>query len=141
MLGMDKNTLLKLQIIEILDCLQTPITLKELQMKIGHSSLGTIRMNCKELQGIIYNLYFEDGYSLNLRMNNGRGIQLERSSTNLQSLITYLYKSDLAFVILQKVLAERKLSAIQFCMDQTISESTLRRKIKEINQELAHYHL
>lgn len=141
MLGIDKNTLLKLQIIEILDCLQAPISLKELQEKIGHSSLGTIRMNCKELQGIIYNLYFEDGYSLNLRMNNGRGIQLVRSSTNLQSLITYLYKSDLSFDILQKVLTERKLSAIQFCMDHTISESTLRRKIKEINHELAHYHL
>ena len=31
MLGMDRNTLLKIQIIETLDALQTPISMKELQ--------------------------------------------------------------------------------------------------------------
>lgn len=137
MLGMDRNTLLKIQIIETLDELQVPISLKELQEKIGYASLGTIRMNCKELQMIIDQLYTEDGYSLKLRMNNGRGIQLERSSTNLQNLTSYLYQHDLACEILRTILVKRQISAIQFCMDKNISESKLRRKIKEINQELA----
>ncbi|MDU5336958.1 helix-turn-helix domain-containing protein [Enterococcus sp.] len=141
MLGMDRATLLKIQIIETLDGLQAPISLKELQEKIGHASLGTIRVNCKELQGIIEDLYTEEDYSLNLRMNNGRGIQLNRSSTNLQSLTSYLYKQDLACEIIRTVLAKRKISAIQFCMDNNISESKLRRKIKEINQDLTDYDL
>ena len=87
MLGMDRNTLLKIQIIETLDALQTPISMKELQEIIGHASLGTIRVNCKELQSIIEDLYIDKDYSLRLRMDNGRGIQLDRTSTNLQSLI------------------------------------------------------
>ncbi|AXG40256.1 hypothetical protein EGCR1_16215 (plasmid) [Enterococcus gilvus] len=136
MLGMDRNTLLKIQIIEILDGLQAPISLKELQEKIGYASLGTIRMNCKELQMIIDQLYTEEDYSLKLRMNNGRGIQLDRSSTNLQTLTSYLYQHDLACEIIRTILVKRKISAIQFCMDKNISESKLRRKIKEINQEL-----
>lgn len=141
MLGMDRNTLLKIQIIETLDALQKPITLKELQERIGHASLGTIRVNCKELQLIIEDLYNEKDYSLNLRMDNGRGIQLNRSSTNLQSLTSYLYQQDLACEIIRTVLAKRKVSAVQFCMDHNISESKLRRKIKEINQALDDYAL
>lgn len=141
MLGMDRNTLLKIQIIETLDALQTPISMKELQEKIGYASLGTIRVNCKELQSIIEDLYTDKDYSLKLRMDNGRGIQLDRTSTNLQSLISYLYQHDLACEIIRAVLAKRKISAIQFCMDKNISESKLRRKIKEINQELTDYDL
>ncbi|MFR3685161.1 MAG: helix-turn-helix domain-containing protein [Enterococcus sp.] len=141
MLGMDRNTLLKIQIIETLDALQTPISMKELQDKIGYASLGTIRVNCKELQSIIEDLYTDKDYSLKLRMDNGRGIQLDRTSTNLQSLISYLYQHDLACEIIRAVLAKRKISAIQFCMDKNISESKLRRKIKEINQELTDYDL
>ena len=141
MLGMDRNTLLKIQIIETLDALQTPISMKELQEIIGHASLGTIRVNCKELQSIIEDLYIDKDYSLRLRMDNGRGIQLDRTSTNLQSLISYLYQHDLACEIIRAVLARRKISAIQFCMEKNISESKLRRKIKEINQELTDYDL
>lgn len=141
MLGMDRNTLLKIQIIETLDALQTPISMKELQEIIGHASLGTIRVNCKELQSIIEDLYIDRDYSLRLRMDNGRGIQLDRTSTNLQSLISYLYQHDLACEIIRAVLARRKISAIQFCMEKNISESKLRRKIKEINQELTDYDL
>ncbi|MGL9749299.1 helix-turn-helix domain-containing protein [Enterococcus sp. DIV0170] len=141
MLGMDKNTLLKIQIIDTLDGLQAPISLKELQEKIGYASLGTIRVNCKELQSIIEELYTEKDYSLKLRMDNGRGIQLDRSSTNLQSLTSYLYQHDLACEIIRDILTRRKISAIQFCMDKNISESKLRRKIKEINKELTDYNL
>jgi len=141
MLGMDKNTVLKIQIIETLDGLQTPISLKELQEKIGYASLGTIRVNCKELQGIIEELYTDEHYSLLLRMDNGRGIQLDRSSTNLQSLTSYLYQYDLACEIIRTILMKRRISAIQFCMDKNISESKLRRKIKEINQDLSDYDL
>ncbi|MDT2758991.1 helix-turn-helix domain-containing protein [Enterococcus xiangfangensis] len=141
MLEMDRNTLLKIQIIEILDGLQEPTSLKELQAKIGSASLGTIRVNCKELQTIIDKLYTDDDYSLKLRMDNGRGIQLDRSSTNLQSLTSYLYQHDLACEILHAILAKRKISAIQFCMDKNISESKLRRKIREINQGLTDYDL
>ncbi|MDT2674557.1 helix-turn-helix domain-containing protein [Enterococcus dongliensis] len=141
MLGMDRNTLLKIQIIEILDRLQMPISLKELQTRIGSASLGTIRVNCKELQTIIDVLYADKDYSLNLRINNGRGIQLERSSTNLQSLTNYLYQHDLACEIIHTILAKRELSAIQFCLAKNISESKLRRKIKEINLELSDYGL
>lgn len=141
MLGMDKNTVLKIQIIETLDGLQSPISLKELQEKIGYASLGTIRVNCKELQAIIEELYTDEDYFLTLRMDNGRGIQLDRSSTNLQSLTSYLYKHDLACEIIRTILTKRKISAIQFCMDKNISESKLRRKIKEINQDLSDYDL
>ncbi|MDT2735851.1 helix-turn-helix domain-containing protein [Enterococcus pseudoavium] len=140
MLGMDKNTLLKIQIIETLDRLSAPISLKELQLKIEHASLGTIRMNCKELQTIIAELYKNKDYSLKLCINNG-GIQLERSSSNLQSLAGYLYQQDLACQIIRAILVKRKISAIQFCMAKNISESKLRRKIKEINRELADYEL
>lgn len=141
MLGMDRNTLLKIEIIEILDSQQLPISLKELQEMIGYASLGTIRVNCKELQAIIEEIYTEEDYSLKLRIDNGRGIQLDRFSTNLQSLTSYLFKHDLACEIIRTILTKRKISAIQFCMNKNISESKLRRKIKEINRELADYDL
>lgn len=141
MLGMDKNTLLKIHIIDLLDSLQVAISLKELQEKIGYASLGTIRLNCKELQTMIDTLYVENHYSLKLSIDNRRGIQLVRSSTNLQTLISYLYQQDLACEILCLILSKRTISAVQFCMDNSISESKLRRKIKEINCELADYDL
>ncbi|MFC4771948.1 helix-turn-helix domain-containing protein [Enterococcus hermanniensis] len=136
---MDRNTLLKIQIIDILDSFQTPISLKELQEKIGYASIGTIRLNCKELQIIIDELYATKSYSLELLMNNGRGIQLIRSSSNLQTLKIYLYQKDLGFEIIREILAKRSISTIQFCLDNNISESKLRRKIKQINCEIADY--
>ncbi|WP_407856172.1 helix-turn-helix domain-containing protein [Enterococcus hailinensis] len=138
---MDRNTLLKIQIIDILDSFQTPISLKELQEKIGYASIGTIRLNCKELQVIIDELYTAKSYSLELLMNNGRGIQLIRSSSNLQTLKIYLYQKDLGFEIIREILAKRSISTIQFCLDNNISESKLRRKIKQINYEIADYHV
>lgn len=135
--GLDKNTLLKRNIIDTLDRQTTPFTYKELAESIRTSSVTTLQTNCKELADLMEELYPDQSCSLLIQKESyGIGLTLLRSSDNLQTFYDYLYSSDLAYEILYTLLFERNTSTVLFCMNHGLSESSLKRKIKDINDEI-----
>ncbi len=140
--GLDKNTLLKRNIIDTLDRRTQPFTYKELAEAIQTSSVTTLQTTCKELADLMEQLYPDHSCSLVIQKENqGTAVTLLRSSDNLQLFYDYLYSADLAYEILQTLLFERKTSTVLFCMDHGLSESSLKRKIKDINQEIDDFDL
>lgn len=140
--GLDKNTLLKRKIIDTLDEQPHPLTYKELAEIIQTSSVGTLQGICQELTELMEQLYPDRSCSVIIQKEKrGTTLQLIRSSDNLQLFYDYLYSSDWAYEILQTLLIERKTSTVLFCMNHGLSESSLKRKIKEINLEILDFDL
>ncbi|MGG5315111.1 helix-turn-helix domain-containing protein [Enterococcus sp. AZ072] len=140
--GLSKNTLLKRDIIEVLDRTQEPISYKELQMDIPYVSSSTLKATCAELAELLEQLYPDKNCFLQFSKEKKTiSISLVRSSNNLQFFYDYIYSDDLAHDILQVLLLRRKFSTIEFCHAHGVSESKLKRKIKDINRELRSFDL
>ncbi|MGG5332873.1 helix-turn-helix domain-containing protein [Enterococcus sp. AZ163] len=138
--GLDKNTLLKRKIIDVLDQQSQPLTYKELVEIVQTSSVGTLQIICKELAELMEKLYPDQSCSIVIQKEkHGTTLNLMRSSDNLQLFYDHLYMSDLAYEILQTLLMKRKTSTIMFCMNQGLSESSLKRKVKDINLEICDF--
>ncbi|MGM0215892.1 helix-turn-helix domain-containing protein [Enterococcus sp. AZ109] len=140
--GFDKNTLLKRKIIDTLDSQTQAFTYKELAETIQIASVSTLHTICRELADLIDELYPDHSCSLVIRKeNHGTTVTLQRSSDNLQKFYDYLYSSDMAYKVLQTLLIERKTSTVLFCINHGLSESSLKRKIKDINHEISAFDL
>lgn len=137
MFGMDKRTLLKKDIIELLDQTDQPISVKNIQRTLGYSNVTTISEVCKELQLQINSVYTKEEFSLTLSHVNSGFIQLQRHSTNFQSLYESIFSQDLAYDILIDLIRYRNLSTVDFSLSHNISKSTLQRRIKRINEEIS----
>ncbi|MBO1305946.1 helix-turn-helix domain-containing protein [Enterococcus sp. 669A] len=133
---------MKRKIIDTLDRRTRPFTYKELAEALQSSSVTTLQATCKELAELMEQLYPDHSCSLVIQKeNHGTTLTFLRSSDNLQVFYDYLYSSDLAYEILQTLLFERQTSTVLFCMDHGLSESSLKRKIKDINRELLDFDL
>ncbi|EOH93570.1 helix-turn-helix domain-containing protein [Enterococcus pallens] len=138
--GFDKNTLLKRKIVDALDQQSQPLTYKELVDIVQTSSVGTLQVICQELADLMEQLYPDRSCSIAIQKEKqGTTLTLFRSSDNLQLFYDYLYSSDLASEILQTLLLKRKLSTVLFCINHGISESSLKRKVKDINREISDF--
>ena len=137
MFGMDSKTLLKKDIIELLDHTDHWVTVEDIKNGLGYSNSTTILEICNELQELIGSLYTKEEFSLTLT-NEHRGlIQLHRRSTNFQSLYKSIFSQYLTYDILISLIEKRNLSTIDFCMSRNVSKSTLQRRIKKINKKIA----
>lgn len=141
MLGLEKDTILKLQIIKILVNYDRFVSIDELQESIGTISKNKIMNACTELKEIIDHLYQENNYSLKVAIKRGSGIRIIKHSTNFQTLYKYLYSNDLTHTIVRNLLIKREINSMKFSLDIGVSNSTLRRKIQQINKELKNYNI
>lgn len=140
--GLSKNTLLKREIIEVLDRTKQPISYKELHATIPYVSLSKLKATCVELAELMEQIYPEKTCFLQfIKEKNTVSIALIRSSNNLQFLYDYIYSDDLAYDILQVLLLRRTISTMEFCHNNGVSESKLKRKLKDINHELISFNL
>lgn len=136
MFGLDNRTLLKKDIIEILDHSGQGLSVEEIQKKLGYSNLVTILATCKEIMTIAQKVYVNADYSLQIENSNRGLFELKRYSTNLQSLYKEIFSKDIAYDILMALIQQRSLSSEKLCQTYNISRSTLQRKIKAINREI-----
>lgn len=135
--GMENRTLLKRDIIELLDNIDQPISVTDIRRMLGYSNITTILEICKELQTAVASIYSHGEFSLRLNTDQRGQIQLQRNSTNLQSLYNHIFSQDLTYDIFMELIEKRAISTIDFCLNYNISRSTLQRRIKRINKEIA----
>lgn len=137
--GLSLITWLKRDIINILDEKTGYISSTELTQLIGYASHSTIKKACKELQDDIRKTYSID--QVELYINKHHGMKLIRHTMNMQLLMEQIISTELVYDILQAILYNRRFSTIVFCQTYHISESQLRRKIKELNSYLNAFNL
>lgn len=131
-LGFNKITFLKLEIINLLERQTTYISSSYLTEKLQLSSQSTIKKICQELQCDIQKLYTPEQFEMII--NQRYGIKLIRQDhINNLKLIEFIITNDLAYEIIQELCLKRTINTTQFCLDKHVSLSQLRRKIKEIN--------
>ena len=138
MFGLDKKTILKRNIVDILDMELQPVSSRELRQKIGEGSSALILDTCKEIQETFSNVYPDGRVKLLIEKN---GITLLRTNSSLQYFFESLFSQDLSYQIIKTLIVHRIFHADDFCFQNGVSLSTLRRKIQMINQSLLNYRI
>lgn len=139
MFGLQYRTLLQRDILEAIDSFEHPVSVEELKETLGYSNSVTILKTLKELSSLIDETYTDSHYSMQL-LNPRKGYyQLVRYSTNLQSIYQEIFSQDFAYFLINSLIEKRSLSSIEICLELNISESTLQRKVRLINQEIKDY--
>ena len=133
MLGFNKITYLKLEIINLLEKQTNYISSLNLTEELQLSSQSTIKKICQELQFDIQNLYEPDQFEMIINQRHGIKFIRQEHIGNLK-LIEFIISNDLAYEIIQELCLKRTVNTTQFCLEKHVSLSQLRRKIKTINQ-------
>lgn len=136
MFGLDKKTILKKNIIDILDAQVEPLVSKELCWKLGMGSSALVLENCKEIQTTLSKVYSDGRVKILIEKN---GISLIRHNSSLQFFFEQLYSQDLSYQIIKTLIVNREFNTNEFCIKSGVSLSTLRRKIRAINQSFLAY--
>lgn len=137
--GLDKDFLLKNQLLQILDNSPTYISTTELAKRISGASLDTIQQVCRSIKEDLELIYPQK--ECQLVINQRHGIKLERQGKSFDRVLIYYGQQELAVLLLQELLLYRELISYDFLEERHISESTLRRKIKTLNQSFNNYNL
>lgn len=136
MISLDRNITVKLELLFLLNDQEAPISSTQLSRLLEPISSATILNYCRELQDSINELYPEELLRLNI---NESGIYLKNEGTSLLALTNCLLTSDLSYQVIVEVYNNKEVNSLQFCQKYGTSLSTLRRKIRALNQEIASY--
>jgi hypothetical protein len=140
MYGISSTAWLKQNILFALEEEIQFISSRELTQIVGDYSQSTIKKICRELQEEIEQTYPTDVSTLIIDQRNG--IKLTRQACiNYQKLLATIFSDELGYELLQQLLLKRSISTLTFCNSHYISESQLRRKIKEINSSLKKHNI
>ncbi|KAF1305688.1 helix-turn-helix domain-containing protein [Enterococcus saccharolyticus] len=135
MYGISSTAWLKQSILFALEEETQFISSRELTYIVGDYSQSTIKKICREIQEEVEATYPSNMATLIIDQRNG--IKLIRQPyVNYQKLLSSIFSEELGYELLQQLLLNRHISTIDFCNNHYISESQLRRKIKDINASL-----
>ncbi|MHC5267595.1 helix-turn-helix domain-containing protein [Enterococcus sp. LJL98] len=136
-----KNIWIKKEILNYLDQQNNYISTSELSEALKHTelSVSTLYKLCNELKEEIQNLYPADQMALDISLRHG--LYLKRKNASFQAIIENLFMKDPFYLILNEVFQNRQFKTAHFCIKFHMSESQLRRRVKQINQLLNHHHL
>lgn len=137
--GLDKEFLLKNQLLQILDNSPDYLTASELATRIQGVSVVTIQQTCRKLQTDFQELY--QAAECELLIHSTLGVRLLRKTISFKKVIDFYASQELSYTLLEVLFRYRELIAYDFYEEQHVSESTLRRKIRVINQSLHKYNL
>lgn len=134
----DKNELIELRILQLLDSNDRWWTIEELSRHLALSK-ATIQKYTTLLKQRI-DPFTPEG--LAIQKSPSKGILLERSATfNLQKLYTLLLKDSMEYAIVDTFFKRNSLSLIQMSMDNFSSVASVRRKYNRFNQRFQKYNL
>lgn len=131
MFGITKSLLLKRDIMYVLDDQNDFIVTSEIQNKLSYSSQSTIKKACRELQFEISELY--PNQEIYIEIHKRYGVKLIQTSSKLQEFWRSFFFKDISYQIYYAVLFNKQYDFEKFCLDFHLSESTLKRKINNIN--------
>lgn len=137
--GLDKEFLLKNQLLQILDNSPDYLTTSELAAIIEEVSSVTIQQTCRKLQRDCQDLY--QATECEFLIHSNLGFRLIRKTISFKKMIDFYAHQELSYSLLQELFLYRELISYDFYENHHVSESTLRRKIRAINQSLNKYNL
>ncbi|MHC5267705.1 helix-turn-helix domain-containing protein [Enterococcus sp. LJL98] len=137
--GLDRDFLLKNQLLQLLDNASGYLTSNELASLISGISNDTILQTCRTIREDLKALHSADDCELIIHPN--LGVRFIRNTLPLKTIIDFYATQELAYTLIQKLFHYREIISYEFYEEQHISESTLRRKIKTINHSLNKYHI
>lgn len=137
LLGLDKEFLLKTQLLQVLDNSDRFLTTTEIAQQISHFSVDTIQQTCRIIKDDLQDLFINN--ECELIISKRYGVRLTRNNITLKQLINFYAEQELSFILLQRIFHYRELTSVDFYEEHHISESTLRRKVKSININLNKY--
>jgi hypothetical protein len=116
------------------------ISSENLLFLLGYSNITQVKKLCKKLQDDIKECYTEK--EMTLVINKRHGIRLLRHPTcSFQDLFNLILSEDIAYCIFKEVLIQRVVSVKEFRDHYFVSFSTIKRKVKEINNTINDYNL
>ncbi|MGO3609116.1 MAG: helix-turn-helix domain-containing protein, partial [Enterococcus sp.] len=140
MFGLSSSTRLKQEIICILYEQKDYVSSEKIVELLGYSNSQMVKKNCQELREIANHCYLNGEVELSMVRN--KGIKLTCSTNNdLQKITEYIFLEDLAYNIYSDILFERFIITTVFCKKNFVSESTLQRKVRNLNNYLHKYKL
>lgn len=140
MFGLSSSTRLKQEIICILYEQKDYVSSEKIVELLGYSNSQMVKKNCQELREIANHCYLNGEVELSMVRN--KGIKLTCSTNNdLQKITEYIFLEDLAYNIYSDILFERFIITTVFCKKNFVSESTLQRKVRHLNNYLHKYKL
>ena len=140
MLGFDSSVWVMFDIIQLLDNQTDYISSENLLFLLGYSNITQVKKLCKKLQDDIKECYTEK--EMTLVINKRHGIRLLRYPTcSFQDLFNLILSEDIAYCIFKEVLIQRVVSVKEFRDHYFVSFSTIKRKVKEINNTINDYNL
>lgn len=138
-LGLDRDFLLKSQLLQLLDNAHDFLTTSEISKQIPQFSLDVIQQTCRTLKED-FSIFFPEP-ACEFIISKRYGIRLIRRDITLKRLINHYAQQDLAFILIQNLFLYREIGSIDFYEEHHISESTLRRKVRSINQTINQYNI
>ncbi|WP_122646810.1 helix-turn-helix domain-containing protein [Enterococcus mediterraneensis] len=136
---LSKYNQLKIEIIEQLDQINQEISYNVLCSRLSKNmSVSSLYTLCKELESDIAHVYPHHNVYLKVTPST---IQLIRYSSTLLYLYHAIFSSDLSYKIIESLFYKRYFTTEDFCFKQGVSLSTLRRKVKDLNEFLYSYQL
>ncbi|OTN75827.1 hypothetical protein A5886_000903 [Enterococcus sp. 8G7_MSG3316] len=107
--------------------------------QIGYANQYVVKKALNELFEEIRDTF--DPNELSLKINKHRGVHLYSRDGNLYDALNMIISKDMGYLILITMLHKRNVPTSELCDSLFISESSLRRRIKEINQQMSFYDL
>lgn len=139
MFGISKATWLKKDLIELLDKQDDFVSSQFLASKLTYASVETIKKMCRELKAEVEEIYQPDEAEFIIHKHHG--IRFIRHTIHTQNYVDYIYSRELAYEVFMQTFLHKSIDTYDFCEAVHISESKLRRKIKEINGYMTVYGL
>lgn len=139
MLEIQKNFLLKIKIIELLDNHPAYLSVRQITDLIPDATFNAVKLACSELREEFDMLYQPE--QIELIVNPRKGMKLIRKGKNIHTLIEHVITESLTYKIICQVFLERQVNVADFCQHHYISNSTLARQLKLINQTLHNYNM
>lgn len=131
--GLQKKMILKKELLLLLSGYTTFVSSKEIAQQLKLESAQQVQLLCRELAADIEEFY--QPTELNLQINNN-GILLVRGESDLQRLLTHYHAKEPSFDLVMDLFFHRVIPLADFCSKHFMSESTVRRKVRQVNKNL-----
>lgn len=134
MLGMSKVSLIKKDIFEYLLASGTEVSISEIA-EFTKVSINTTYKYLGEITTELAEVY-KDNELIIQKDNMHKYILIQKENICLIEYYKKLFEKEISYALIKSLLLNQSISLSQFCEDKFISQATLRRKVREINQTL-----
>lgn len=136
--GLQKKMILKKELLLLLSEYTTFVSSTEIAYQLGLDSTQQAQLLCRELAEDVAEFYQPSEFELNINKN---GVMLIRKNGDLQRLLTHYHSEEPSFNLLLALFFNRVIQLADYCGKYYVSESTVRRRVRQTNKGLKDFNL